>query len=74
MLERGTAFGLDYPETKERAFSTVRKGVLAKRKHLSQDYLTYYQYFRDNLAFYVICREHDNQALIKTVIIEQGRE
>ena len=78
MLERGTKFGLDYYETKNRAFGTVRLGKLSKRKHLSKNNKTYYQYFRDNLSFYVICQEKEFEdyvkCLIRTVIIERGRE
>ena len=78
MLERGIKFRLSYYETKERAFSTVRLGKLAKRKHLSKDYKTYNQYFKDNLSFYVICKERQFENymkyMIKTVIIEEGRE
>ena len=78
MLERGSEFGLNYYEVKERAFKTVRLGRLAKRKHLSKKNKTYYQYFGDNLSFYVICLEKEFgdyiKYLIRTVIIEQGRE
>ena len=78
MLERGTKFGLSYYECKDRVFKTVRLGNLAKRKHLSKNYITYYNYFQDNLSFYVICYEKDYsefiKILIKTVIIEKGRE
>lgn len=78
MMERGLEFGLDYQETKERAFKTVRNGMQARRKHQSKNGITYYCYFHDNLAFYVICREKKfkeySKCLIKTVIIEEGRE
>lgn len=78
MLERCLKFGLDYYETKERTFRTVRAGKLAKRKHLSRKGKTYYQYFKDNLSFYVICKEKEfedyTKILIKTIIIEKGRE
>jgi len=78
MLERGQKFGLDYYNAKERTFSTVRLGRLAKRKHLSANYMTFNQYFKDNLSFYVICKEkifeNYKKYLIKTVIIEKGRE
>ena len=74
MLERGQRYGLDYTETKERAFNTVRLGRMAARKHLSKKHKTYYSYFSDNLAFYVICRERESKILIKTVIIEEGKE
>ncbi len=77
MLERGAKYGLDYYECKDRAFKTVRLKNLAKRKHLSKIYKTYYNYFKDNLSFYVICQEKDCgefiKVLIKTVIIEKGR-
>lgn len=78
MLERGSEFGLDYYETKNRAFKTARLGNLAKRKHLSRRNKTYYNYFKDNLSFYVICQEKEFEnhvkCLIRTVIIEKGRE
>ena len=78
MLERGAKYGLNYYECKDRAFKTVRLGNLAKRKHLSKNYIAYYNYFHDNLSFYVICDERDFddfvKVLIKTVIIEKGRE
>lgn len=78
MLERGSEFNLDYYETKDRAFKTVRLGRLAKRKHISKRNKTYYQYFKDNLSFYVICQEKEfekyTKCLIRTVIIEEGRE
>ena len=78
MLERGQEFGLNYYEIKDRAFKTVRTGRLAKRKHLSKRNVTYYQYFKDNLSFYVICQEKGFEeyikSLIRTVIIEKGRK
>ena len=78
MLERGSKFGLDYYETKSRAFETVRFGKLSIRKHLSKKNKTHYHYFKDNLSFYVICEEKEYEdyikCLIKTVIIETGRE
>jgi len=78
ILERGSEFGLSYYEIKDRVFKTVRLGKLAKRKHLSRKNKTYYQYFKDNLSFYVICQEGEFEDyikyLIKTVIIEKGRE
>lgn len=78
MLERGTTHGLDLHETKERAFQTVREGKKAIRKHLSEQSLTYYHYFHDNLSFYVICKEKEFpnyiKIFIKTVIIEKGRQ
>lgn len=71
-------FGLDYYETKERVYEAVRRGKVAKRKHLSGKYKTYYLYFKDNLSFYAICQEREfkeyTKVLIKTVIIERGRE
>ena len=77
MVERGSKFGLDYYETKDRAYATVRKGNLAKRKHISKYNKTYYQYFKDNLSFYVICQEKEYEKyvkiLIRTIIIEEGR-
>ena len=78
MLERGSEFNLDYYETKDRAFKTVRSDKLAKKKHLSKKNKTYYMYFKDNLSFYVICQEKEFEkyikCLIRTVIIEEGRE
>jgi len=78
MLERGFEFGLNYYEVKERVFKTVKFGKLAKRKHLSEKNKTYYQYFNENLSFYVICQEIEFEdyikCLIRTVIIEEGRE
>lgn len=78
MLERGSEFGLDYYETKERAFKTAGLGKKAKRKHISKENITYCCYFEDNLTFYVICQEKEFEryvkCLIKTVIIEEGRE
>jgi len=78
MLERGSEFGLDYYETKNRVFKTARLGKLSKRKHLSKKNKTYYHYFKDNLSFYVICQEKEFEkyvkCLIRTVIIEKGRE
>ncbi len=78
MLERGSGFNLDYYETKNRAFKTVRLGRLAKIKHLSKKNKIYYNYFKDNLSFYVICQEKEfekyTKCLIRTVIIEEGRE
>ena len=78
MLERGSEFGLDYYETKDRAFKTVRLSKLAKRKHISKKNKTYCRYFKDNLSFYVICQEKEFdkyvKCLIRTVVIEKGRE
>ena len=74
MLERGLQHRLDYHETKNRVYNTVRSAKFSKRKHLSRRHKTYYNYFNDNLSFYVICKEHKNQILIKTVIIEKGKE
>ena len=77
MLERGSEFGLDYYETKDRTFKTVKLSRLSK-KHRSNKNKTYYHYFNDNLSFYVICQEKEFEdyvkCLIRTVIIEQGRE
>lgn len=74
MIERGQKHGLDYYETKERAFKAVREGRPAARKHLSRQHKTYHAYFNDNLSFYVICLEKGKKVLIKTVIIEEGKE
>ena len=78
MLERGTEYNLDYYETKERAFQTVRRGEQAKRKHLSKQGVSYYYYFHDNLSFYVIAKQKEfpeyTNIIIKMVIIETGRE
>lgn len=76
--ERGQQHGLNYIETTQRIFTTVKRGEPAKRKHLSRIGITYYRYFQDNLAFYVMCQEKEfpeyTKILIKTVIIEEGRE
>ena len=76
MLERGLRYNLDYYETKERAFDAVRKGRSSK-KHLSKNHKTYYKYYKDNLSFYVVCKEKEFEdyirCVIKTVIIEKGR-
>ena len=78
MIERGVKCGLGYEETKRRAFETVRRSGASKRKHRSRRNKTYYAYFEDNLSFYVICKEKEyekyKKVVIKTVIIEQGRE
>lgn len=74
MIERGQRYGLDYLETKERAFNAVRSGRLSARKHLSRRHKTYYSYFSNNLSFFVICLETKDKILIKTVIIEEGKE
>ena len=78
MLERGSEFGLNYYETKRRAFQTARQGKTPKKKHLSKTNKTYYHYFTDGLAFYVLCQEKEFEkhiaCLIRTVIIEKGRE
>jgi len=78
MLEKGAKYNLNYYETKERTFKTVKNKKLAKRKHLSKHNKTYYQYFKDNLSFYVVCKEKEfkdyTKILIKTIIIEKGRQ
>jgi hypothetical protein len=78
MMERGVKYGLSYEETKKRAYNAVRKGTQAKRKHASKQGPTYYYYFQDNLSFYVICKEKEFvdyiKSVIRTVIIEEGRE
>ena len=78
VLQRGNKFGLDYYETKDRVFKTAKLGVLSRRKHLSKKNKTYYQFFNDNLLFYVVCQEKEFSDYIKcvimTVIIEKGRE
>ena len=78
MLERGSKFGLDYYDTKNRVFETAKLGKLSKRRHLSKKNKTYFRYFKDNLSFYVICREKKFgdyiKCLIRTVIIERGRQ
>ena len=78
MIERGSEFGLDYYETKDRAFKTAKLGKPPKRKHLSGKNKSYCCYFKDNISFYVICREKEFEkyikCLIKTVIIEKGRQ
>ena len=76
--ERGIHYGLNYIETVERIFKTVKYGRPARRKHLSKKGITYYHYFEDNLSFYVLCWEADFpdyvKVMIKTVIIGEGRE
>ena len=78
MLERGAEYGLGYYETKQRVFQTARLGKAAKRRHTSKKNKTYYKYFNDGLAFYVICQEKETEkntyCLIRTAIIEKGRE
>ena len=78
LAQRSIEFGLTYEQARERTLKTVQLGHLAKRKHLSKYHKTYYHYFGDNLSFYVICKEIDSDKptthLIKTVIIEMGRE
>lgn len=77
-VERGIKFGLDYYETRSRVFQTVREGHLSIRKHLSKIHKTYHKYFNDNISFYVVCKEKEYKdcikCLIKTIIIEVGRE
>jgi len=77
MLERGSEYGLNYYETKRRAFQTAQIGRTA-RKHPSKTNKTYYQYFNDGLSFYVLCQEKETEkhthCLIETIIIEKGRE
>jgi hypothetical protein len=73
ILERGLSFGLDYEETKERIFQTLKYGNISKRKHNSHDWLTYKRYFHDNLSFYVVFGERKNIVMIKTIIIEKGK-
>ncbi|MBI5388939.1 hypothetical protein HZB01_01005 [Candidatus Woesearchaeota archaeon] len=76
-LERGSLFGLDYYETRERILITAKDGVWAK-KHQSTHHKTYKRYFSDNLTVYVICREKEKKeyvhCVVKTIIIERGRE
>jgi hypothetical protein len=36
MLEKGSKYDLDYYETKDKSFKTIKSGKLAKRKHLSK--------------------------------------
>lgn len=78
MLIRGLKFGLNLDETKRRMFHTIVNDAQAKRKHKSMTNITYYHYFHDNLAFYVVCsrREFRDEAplRVRTVIIERGRE
>ena len=78
LMEREIKFGLGFEETKERAFNAVRNGNVSARKHRSRREKTYYCYFKDNLSFYVMCqeKEYDDyvKVLIKTIIIEEGRE
>ena len=78
MVERGIQVGLNLHETQQRAFQTVRAGKCSHHKHKSKYHTTYYSYSNDNLSFYVICKEKPCEdyvkVLIKTVIIERGRE
>ena len=74
ILERGLKFGLDYFETKKRVFQTLKEGKLSKKKHRTVGKKTYVKYFKDNLCFYLICKEKRGKVLIKTIIIEKGRE
>ncbi len=79
LIQRAEVYGLGYEEARERTFSTVKNGKSARRKHLPKEMgdKTYYNYFNDNLAFYVVCKEKINKVRmvkIKTVIIEEGRE
>jgi|SRR3989338_1724827 len=78
MIERGSQFGLSFYETRERVHQVICHGSVAKRKHRSRNCVTYYSYFPDNLSFYVICEERQRtngiQILVRTVIIEEGRE
>jgi len=78
MVERGIRFGLNLYETQQRAFQTVRAGKCSNYKHKSKHHTTYYSYFHDNLSFYVVCKEKLCESyikvLIKTIIVERGRE
>lgn len=78
IIERGERFGLTFEETKERVFQVIKTGSCPNKKHLSINHCTYYKYFNDNLSFYVICEEKkgefQNKILVKTIIIEEGRE
>ncbi len=78
MLERGIQFGLDYHETKERVFETVRNGRTSTKIQAVGRKVVYHKYFNDNLSFYVICKEREFEefvsVLIKTIIIKTGRE
>ena len=77
--QRCKEFNIPFDIGKELAIATVRRGMLS-RKHRSRRNATYCCYFDNalNLTFYVLCskRVHENQALtvIKTVIIEEGRD
>ncbi len=77
-IERGIQFGLSYEETRRRIYETVRQKRCARRKHCSRIGKTYYRYYADNLSFYVMCREKETEnyikIVIKTIIIERGRE
>jgi hypothetical protein len=77
LIERGTRHGLNYYESKSRAFQTIKLGNLTAKKHKSRKGKTYYHYFKDNFSFYVMCQEKEYEnylkILIKTVIIEKGR-
>ena len=78
MIKRCPQFGLNYYEAREQVLQTIKTGQLSIRKHISNKFNTYYHYFNNNLSFYVICQEVEYEdhikCLIKTVIVEVGRE
>lgn len=80
LVERSWRYGLSPYEARRRAIQAVRAGNLSKRKHLARKpcHNTYCHYFKDGLSFYVICHEREFEGftkyLVKTIIIERGRE
>jgi hypothetical protein len=76
MLHRGAKFGLDYFETESRVKQTASQAIKSRRI-LSKNPV-YYQYFPDNLCFYVVCKERafEDAVYVRviTVIIQRGRE
>jgi len=77
MFARGQLFGLGEHDLRERVLQTIRRGRVPHR-HRSRKHETYHQYFHDNISIYVICEEKEQReyikCIIKTVIIERGRE
>lgn len=80
LMQRSQRYGLSHIEARSRAIQAIRLGIQSKRRHIAwkQHHCTYRSYFKDGLSFYVICEEkrHNDfiECLVKTVIIEIGRE
>ena len=74
IAERSIIFGLSEEEITKRVFQTVQNRKHSVRKHHSWKHKTYYHYFHDNLSLYVICSESEHKIVVKTVIIEEGRQ